>query len=64
MSDAIKILVLLAVVILLIICGPLATIWSLNTLFPVLAIPYTLDTWLAAFLLFAGVTGTSFSKRK
>ena len=27
------------------------TIWSLNTLFPVLAIPYTFETIVAAFVL-------------
>jgi len=31
--------------------GPLLTIWSLNTLFPLLAIPYTLYTWSAVVLL-------------
>jgi hypothetical protein len=31
--------------------GPILMIWSLNTLFPVLAIPYTLNTWAAAVLL-------------
>jgi hypothetical protein len=30
---------------------PIAVIWSLNTLFPVLNIPVTLDTWLATLLL-------------
>lgn len=30
---------------------PIAIIWSLNTLFPVLNIPVTLDTWLATLLL-------------
>jgi hypothetical protein len=34
-----------------IIAGPLVSIWSLNTLFPVLAIPYTVDTWLAMLLV-------------
>ena len=37
--------------ILLIIAAPLLVIWSLNTLFPALAIPFALDTWFAAFLL-------------
>lgn len=37
---------------LLIIIAPLATIWALNTLFPVLAIPLTFETWLAALVLF------------
>ncbi len=36
---------------LVIICGPLAAIWALNTLFPALAIPYTLETWAAAFII-------------
>jgi hypothetical protein len=34
-----------------IILGPIATIWSLNTLFPVLNIPITFDTWCAAVIL-------------
>ena len=38
-------LVLLFVLVL--IFGPLALIWALNTLFPVLLIPYTFETWLA-----------------
>ena len=46
-----NILGLLVLVILLIIAGPIAVIWSLNTLFPMLAIPFTFKTWLAAFLL-------------
>jgi len=44
----------LAIVILiavLVIFGPFFTIWSLNTLFPILAIPYTFDTWCAVILL-------------
>ena len=30
---------------------PIALIWALNTLFPALAIPYTMETWLAAFII-------------
>jgi hypothetical protein len=30
---------------------PLLYIWALNTLFPVLAIPYSFETWSAAVLL-------------
>jgi len=41
---ALLILVLIAI-------GPLLTIWALNTLFPVLAIPYSLETWSAVILL-------------
>ena len=46
--------VLLILLILTVIFGPLVTIWSLNTLFPVLAIPYSVETWLAAVVL-AGI---------
>lgn len=37
-----------------VILGPIATIWSLNTLFPVLAIPYSVETWLATVII-AGI---------
>lgn len=49
--------VILALVILAVIFGPFITIWSLNTLFPVLAIPYTLETWAAAIALHATIRG-------
>jgi hypothetical protein len=45
-----------------IVAGPLAGIWSLNTLFPALAIPYTWQTWLAFLLLFGGATGLKYKK--
>jgi len=45
------ILTVAAIVIALIIVGPLATIWAVNTLFPVLTIPYALDTWFAVVVL-------------
>ena len=51
MSDVIKIVLLIALIVLLIVVGPLLTIWALNTLFPVLAIPYTIWTWLAVIFL-------------
>lgn len=53
-------LVLIAVVI---IAGPLLSIWALNTLFPVLAIPYTVQTW-SAMLLIGGVFRGSFTTTK
>lgn len=34
-----------------IVFGPLALIWCLNTLFPVLNIPFTFETWVAAAVL-------------
>jgi hypothetical protein len=47
---------LIVIAAVLIILGPLALIWALNTLFPVLAIEYTFWTWLAAFILTATVS--------
>jgi hypothetical protein len=32
---------------------PLLLLWSLNTLFPVLSIPYTVQTWVAAVVIIA-----------
>ena len=42
-------------ILLLLIAGPLVTIWSLNTLFPALAIPYAWDTWLASAALTSAI---------
>jgi hypothetical protein len=39
---------IIILVVLAIIFGPLAFIWSLNVLFPSLAIPYTFKTWAAS----------------
>jgi hypothetical protein len=46
-----KLIVVILFAVFLVVIGPLLTIWSLNTLFPVLAIPYTFDTWAAVILL-------------
>lgn len=51
MNTNIKIAALVLLIITLLIVGPLITIWALNTLFPVLAIPYTFWTWLAMLVL-------------
>ena len=49
-----KVSLLLILLFVLIIVGPIVTIWSLNTLFPVLAIPYSPETWLATVVI-AGI---------
>ena len=62
-----KILIIVAIVLALAIVMPIATIWSLNTLFPVLAIPLTFDTWIATIVLggvVGGSTGLSFGGKK
>lgn len=51
MNDIIKIVMGLALIIVMIAIGPVLTIWALNTLFPVLAIPYTISTWFAVVVL-------------
>ena len=51
MSKVSLLLILLFVIVLF---GPRLTIWSLNTLFPVLAIPYSIETWLATVVI-AGI---------
>ncbi len=38
-------------VVAVIVGAPIALIWALNTLFPILNIPFTLETWLAAFII-------------
>ena len=61
----IKVLFPIIFIVLLVILGPVATIWSLNTLFPVLNIPIGFDTWMAALVLggvVGGSTGVSFKK--
>jgi hypothetical protein len=47
----------------LFILGPLLTIWALNTLFPVLAIPYALDTWFSVIVV-AGLFKTTIEHKK
>jgi acyl dehydratase len=44
-------LVVLLFFLVLIIIGPLLTIWSMNTLFPMLAIGYNFYTWVAVIVL-------------
>lgn len=41
---------MLVLIIMLVVCGPLLSIWVLNTLFG-LGIGYTLKTWFAALVL-------------
>ena len=42
---------LVIIFVILLFLTPLGIIWALNTLFPVLAIPYTFWTWLAVIVL-------------
>ena len=49
--ENVKTLILILFVAVFIVIGPILVIWSMNTLFPVLLIPYTLETWIATFIL-------------
>ena len=55
MKSTLGIILAIAVVIVLLILGPFLVVWSLNTLFPALAIGYTLETWAAVILLSAAL---------
>jgi hypothetical protein len=46
-----KLILFLALIIFVIVIGPVATIWAANTLFPALAVPYTVETWFAVVVL-------------
>ena len=48
------------VVLLALLAVPVALIWSFNTLFPVLEIPYTVDTWAAALLISAALSARAY----
>lgn len=62
MSDVSKILLWLLIILALVVIGPIAVIWSLNTLFPALAIPLSFDTWCAVVIL-SGVFKTTITKK-
>ncbi len=56
MSKIVLFVGFVALIVFLVAVGPLLLLWSLNTLFPELAIPYTIWTWLAALILGAAVS--------
>jgi hypothetical protein len=52
----------IALIVILAVLGPIATIWSLDTLFPALNIPYDFDHWCAVVIL-GGVFKTNIVKK-
>jgi len=62
-AKEIGIAVAVIAVIAVVLIAPFVTIWALNTLFPVLAIPFTLETWFATVVL-GGVFKASVSIKK
>jgi hypothetical protein len=64
MKTSVMVVLAVIAVIALLIVGPLIVIWSMNTLFPVLAIPYDIWTWLATVFLFAAIRANVTVKRR
>ena len=58
-----KVIFWIAFIVILLALGPVLTIWALNTLFPALAIPYSIETW-AAVVILGGVFKSSASAVK
>ncbi len=50
-KDILSIVAILVLAVLIVIFAPFATLWAVNTLFPVLAIPYNFYSWLAVVVL-------------
>lgn len=61
-SDILSIVFIFGLAFLLLAIGPLAILWALNTLFPVLAIPYNFSSWLAVVVLNLARSSVSFKK--
>jgi len=51
MNKGLVALFLIIALVVAVIVGPILTIWALNQLFPVLAIPYTVWNWLAVVII-------------
>ena len=51
LDSAVKVIMAIAVIVLLAALGPWLVIWSLNTLFPTLAIEFTFWTWCAVVIM-------------
>jgi len=61
-SALIKLLFAIALVVVAIAVGPILGIWALNTLFPVLNIELSWQTWLAFNILFSGTIAAKLTK--
>ena len=61
-SALLKLLFGIAFIVIAVALGPILGIWALNTLFPVLHIPLTWETWAAFGILFGGSIATRLKK--
>ena len=64
LDTVIKFALAIAVVVVIMAIGPWLVIWSLNTLFPVLAIEFTFWTWCAVVIIGAFFRANVSVKRK
>jgi len=58
-----KFLIGILLVVLAVALGPLLIIWAINTLFPTASIPYSWETWAAAFILSAPFSSGALRKK-
>lgn len=59
-----KLILGMVVIAVLLAAGPWLVIWSMNTLFPVLAIEFTFWTWCAVIILFSAIRANVSVKRR
>jgi heme A synthase len=59
-----KLILAIGLIILVAALGPWLVIWSLNTLFPALAIEFTFWTWCAVILLYSSFRANVTVKRR
>jgi hypothetical protein len=61
-SALIKLILGITLIVIAVAIGPIVGIWSLNTLFPVLHIELTWQTWLAFNIIFGSSVAARFKK--
>jgi hypothetical protein len=64
LDSVVKVTMAIAVIVLLAALGPWLVVWSLNTLFPALAIEFTFWTWCAVIILGVFFRANVIVKRK
>ena len=64
MDSVFKIIVGILLILILLAIGPWLVIWSLNTMFPLLAIEFTFWTWCAVVILGTSLRANVTIKRK
>jgi hypothetical protein len=57
-----SIILIVLFVLALLFVSPILTIWALNTIFPTLAIPLNVWTWLAVAWMHVVIAGSSYKK--